>query len=508
MKSNKLLIALALSLVLLASCNKGRYDFDHVQGVDVEGETLLPLATGSFTLMGMMQRFQIDSLIEFDASGNMTYNYFYENFGVVEGSELLKFKDLNYNEHFAFENPIPFVLPNPIDTVLSYEHTLTFEADHIGVVEAEMRSGHFDFNLETNIGAVTRVIIRSTDIKDAQGHDLELVFPLTSNSFGFDLDGLHYVTETPNMLNLSYELYFSMTGSTDDELYFDIDITGNELAIKKMTGYVESYGTRSHMDTVFSLFPDNVSGMLQVNDVNIRLRERNTFNLEARLDIDTAMVTCEGIMPFSVFEPLPLVIDLPTQMDFNEVFSQNVDGRINAAGGRTFASSNFIINPNGISDLVSVADTCGIDVRVDVAIPMAFRVSDVHYLDTVNLNIAEIKTPEWVKKLTLELTFISTIPFDLSGRFLMYNSETEQVTDVLIDDATLIAASYDGQATTSNITVEVTEERLQNLLKSNRIILDLQLDTDGRNVVLNGNQSLQFFTKAKAEYDGVVEFDK
>ena len=202
-----------------------------------------------------------------------------------------------------------------------------------------------------------------------------------------------------------------------------------------------------------------------------------------------------------------MVIDLPTQMGFNEVFSQNIDGQINAAGGRTFTSSNFIINPNGMSDVVSVADTCGIDVRVDVTIPMAFRVSDVHYLDTVNLNIAQIKTPEWIKKLTLELTFISTIPFELSGRFLMYNSETEHVTDVLLDNATLIAASYNGQATTSTITVEVTEERLQNLLKSNRIILDLQLDTDGRNVVLNGGQSLQFFTKAKAEYDGIVEFE-
>lgn len=508
MKTNKLLIILVSFLVLLASCNKAHYDLDNVHGVNAEGEALLPLANGSFTLMHMMQRFQIDSLIEFDASGNMTYNYFYENLGVVEGEELLKFNDLNYNEHFAFENPFPFVLPFPIDTVLVYEHTLTFEAEHIGVVEAEMRSGHFDFNLETNIGAMTRVIIRSTDIKDAQGHNLELVFPMASNSFGFDLDGLHYVTEVPNTLNLSYEISFSMTGSADEELYLDIDIAGNELAIKEMTGYVESYGTRSQMDTVFSLFPDDVSGLLWVNDVNIRLRERNTFNLEARLDIDTALVSCDGLMPFSVFEPLPLVIDLPTQMGFNEVFSQNIDGHLNAKGGRAFVSSNFIVNPDGILDLVSVTDTCGIDVRVDVAIPMAFRVSDVHYLDTVNLDIAEIKSPEWVKKLTLELTFISTIPFELSGGFLMYNSETELVTDVLLEDATLIAASYDGQATTSTITVEVTEERLQNLFNSNRIILDLQLDTDGRNVVLNGNQGLQFFAKAKAEYDGIIELDK
>ena len=504
----KLLIVLALFGMLMASCNKAHYDLDNVQGMDVEGEALLPLANGSFTLMDMMQRFQIDSLIEFDASGNMSYNYYYEHFNVLDGSELLKFNDLNYNEHFTFENPFPSVFNHPIDTVLRYEHTLTFEADNINVVEAMMRSGRFDFSLESNVGMVKRVVIRSTNIKNAQGQDLELVFSHDLNNFGFDLGGLHYETATPNTLNLSYELYFLLTGSADEEYYFDIDITGNELAIKEMTGYVERYSTHSYLDTVFTLFPENVTGVLRVNDVNIRLRERNTFNLEARLDIDTALVMGDGIVPYSIFDPLPLKIDLPTQMGFNEVFNQKINGQINAAGGRTYASSDFIINPNGVSDLVSVSDTCGIDVRVDVSLPLAFRVNDVHYLDTLDLDIAQIEMPEWVKKLTLELTFVSTIPFDLNGRFLMYNSDSEQVVDVLLDNATLIAASYDGQANSASIAVEVTEEKLQKFLNSNKIILDLQLDTDGRDVVLNGEQGLQFFTKAKVEYDGIVELEK
>ena len=117
-------------------------------------------------------------------------------------------------------------------------------------------------------------------------------------------------------------------------------------------------------------------------------------------------------------------------------------------------------------------------------------------------------TAEWVKKLTLELTFVSKIPFDMGGQFLMYDSNTHQVTEVLLDEPMMIQASYDGQAMQSTVFIEVTEEKLQHVLNSDGMILDLKLDTEGNNVVLNANQGMQFFTKAKVEYDGSVEFEK
>ena len=506
MKNNKLILYCLVLAALFVSCNKAHYDLDNVHGVNVEGEVLLPLAKGSFTVMDMMSRFGQDSVLVFDASGNMSYNYSYEHNEAIKGSELLKFNDLTYNEHFAFENPFPFVLPFAFDTVVRYEHQLTFEADHISVVEAEMRSGRFDFELSSNIGAVKRVVIRSSEIKDAQGHDLELTFPLTSNAFGFDLGGLHYETETPNALSLSYEVQISTQGSTDDELYLDIDIVGSDLAIKEMTGFVERYETRSQIDTAFNFFPGNLSGVLYVNDVNVSMFERNTFDLEARLDIDTITVFGEGFAPYSLFNPLPSV-DLPTEMGLNEVFNQNIDGQLNASNGRIYGSSNFIINPSGSDEQVSVGDTCQIDIRVDVSIPMAFRISDVCYVDTVDMNIGQIEKPEAIKKLTLDLTFDSTIPFELKGRFLMYNSVTEHIAGVLLDETTLIGASYDGQPVQTSVTIALTENQFQDMLDSDRLILDLQLDTDGHDVVLKTDQRLQFFAKAKVEYDSTIELE-
>ncbi len=122
--------------------------------------------------------------------------------------------------------------------------------------------------------------------------------------------------------------------------------------------------------------------------------------------------------------------------------------------------------------------------------------------------LSELDSPEWIKKLTLELTLNSTLPFRLNGGFYMYDSERDEVTDILLQNATLLEASYDGQTKTTTVVLEVTEDRLQNVLRSDQIILDLAVDTESQDVSLNVNQTLNFFVKAKVEYDGNVEFEK
>lgn len=503
MRFNKTIPVLVLLALLLVSCNKAH--FGNLQGVEVEGEALLPLASSSITMMDMMQRFEIDDLLSFDASGNMSYNMNYEHNGAILMSDYLKFKSLSFEEHIEFINPHIQGLIQPIDTTVQFEQTMAFDADYVSVVEAVLRSGRFDFEVESNIGAVQQVVIRSTDIKDAEGNDLEVAIPYNPNSFGFNLDGLRYQTDTPNSMNFSFELHFTMMESADENLYLDFRATGSEVKIKEMTGSVMCFGTHNSVDTAFDLFPGRISGVLNLNDIRIGLRERNTLNMAARLQIDTFMISSEGVSPYSLVNPLPLQIDFPVQSNFTEVFNKTVDGTINASGGEIYAAADFLINPNGSTELFTVYDTSRVDILVDVEIPMAFRVDEVHFMDTINMNIGQIEALELIKGMVLEFEFVSSIPFDLGGKFMMYDSKTNQITDVLLDDAMLISSSYDGQASQSSAIIILTEEQLQHVLNSDKIILDLQLDTDGHDVVLNANQALQFFTKAMVEYDGIVK---
>ena len=505
MKLTKTLLVSFILVLLMASCKKDHYNMGHVQGVNAEGEVLLPLATGSYTLLDLMQRFQIDSLIDCNASGDMTYDYYYEHFGAVSGDSLLRFKDWNYVEHFAMENPYQSGMPHPVDTVLSVTQPVTFEADHIHVIAATLKSGRLEFNLVSNVGHVREVVVTSSDIKDTEGNDLYYVYYPGSGENGLDLCGMKYNTDEPNVLNINYGFHVVVDQLMTSEIEIEAHVAATDLAFSEMTGYVDSYASESRIDTVFSLFPDNMSGSIEVEDAIITLRERNSFSMAARLDIDTALVWGENITPYSIFTPLPLTIDLPSQPSFHEVFRQPVSGWVDTHSGHALASSVFTVNPLGANDLVVIYDTCSIDVRVDVSIPFSFNVSGLNYVDTVNMKLDEIEMPELVEKLTLEIAFQSTLPIELSGKFMLYDSETERVTDILLEESSLLAASYDGQATSSTVTIEITEDRVQNALQSDRIILCFGLDTDAHDVSLNADQGLKFYTKAKVKYHGVIE---
>lgn len=505
MKFNRITLILGLFLCFSTSCNKDHYNVTNVHGIDAQGEVLLPIGSETITIMDMMERFQVDSIITCADDGSLSFDYLYEGLGVLSGEEILRFKDLLYEEHYSIDNPY-VETPPYVDTVLGFQRTIVFQADHIEVLEAKMKSGHLDFTIASNVGVLRRVTLSTSDIKDAEGNDFVRDFYPQSGRFGFDLEGLQYQTDTANSLTLNYELYCTYVPTTAPHLYVDFKIEGSDLAFSEMTGYLEPYDSRNRVDTAFSLFPHNLLGVLNVRDAMMRVSERNTFGVDARLVIDTAQIICEGIAPYSVFDPMPLVVELPAQNTFGEVLSYPLSGEITPSGGNVMASSLFVVNTSGVEDLITVYDTCNLDVRVDVTLPFSFIVNDVQYLDTIDLDLAEIELPDLIEQLTLELTFNSTLPINMMSLFYMYDSEHEVVTDTLVGEGILIEASFDGQPTHTTLSFDITEERIERVLHSDRIIMKYLLDTDAHNVKLNADQKLTLFVKAKAKYDTLVEF--
>lgn len=501
MKNNRLFMVMALALLLCASCKKSHYSLNEVKNVNVEGNVKLPLASGSVTIMDLMESFKIDSLIDFNASGQMSYNYYYEHPRAVSGENLLKFKDMEINEHLAFDNPFPGLQINPFDTVICLNQPITFQADHIHVLSAKMRSGHFEFDVASNLGQISKIVITSSEIKDASGQNLRFVYLPMQGINSFDFGGMHYETAEPNALTLNYEVYLHVQNFWVNEFTFDFQVKAADLAIQEMSGRVDAHDIRSSIDTTFSLFPNTVVGSMEVEDILVSISERNTFNLEAALAVDTALVWGEDVSPYSLFPTLPLVLDAPSSMDYTEVHTVPVDARLNTSLGNVYTSTLFTINPDGMDGIVSVADTCGIDLKVRACIPFSFRADNVRYIDTVVMKMDDFDSPDWIKKLTLELTFSSTIPFGLTGKFMTYNSVDGVITDVLLDDSALIGASYDERPVTTSIVLEITEEHLRNFLNSDNLIMSFGVDTDGHEIMLNANQGLQFSLKADVEYD-------
>lgn len=506
MRHYRLLLTTLVFALFVVSCKKDHYDVSNLHGVNAEGEVLAPLASASFSVKDLMERFGLLDLLYWSADGDLALHFTQQMDSILEGSEILKFNDLDYEEQYTYSNPYPATQPPYLDTVLSFERTITFDSEHVFVREGFIKSGHLEFNMESNAGNVQHVVLHSSNFKNAAGHDLVLDTPIHDNIFVIDLSGLHYVAEEANTLTFDCEVTVGAQVTAEPELYVNYNIKGHDLAFREIQGFVESYSSRDRVDTVFTLFPGLIDGQLGLEDVRLTLTERNTFPMGTRFFVDTLTLWSKENAPISILQPLPLPIEMPPAMQYEEALNRVVNFRISADGGHFLASGDFIVNPENVTDMVTLVDTNRIDLCADVEIPFSFKVGDVKYVDTVNMDVANLEMPELIKELTLELTFNSVLPFHLDASFYMFNSETGMVTDTLLGESKVIKASFDGKPATTEVTLVVDEDRVENVLHSNRIIMSYELDTEDHNLHLNLNQKLDLSVKGRAKYKGDVDF--
>ena len=70
----------------------------------------------------------------------------------------------------------------------------------------------------------------------------------------------------------------------------------------------------------------------------------------------------------------------------------------------------------------------------------------------------------------------------------------------------IMAYSRSGKPVTTEVKLVVDENRIENVLHSNRIIMSYKLDTENHNLYLNLNQKLDLSVKGRAKYKGNVDF--
>lgn len=502
----KIVLALACFVFLLASCSK-RYDFSNLDSADVDGEIMLSLASATYTFPDLLKQFNVDTLLNFDEDGGMHFLFNYDLENVVDGEKILVYKDTDVNHSFTIQNPYPFVLPEPIDTTIVFTHAVSLESDHIGVQKADIRSGSFGFEISSNITHLNQVVIRSPEFVDVDGNELQLVYNPSVGQNSLDLAGMHFETLAENTIHFVYEVSFTMQDNTMPELNFESTLHVVDLHVREMLGWVKNYASSRTLDTTFKMFSDKIHGVAEMCAAKIRLRERNGFQLNARLQIDTALLWGEGVPPYQVFSETPTFVDIPSTSEFTDVLSETVRGKLNMTSDYAYASGVFVLNPDGMEDVVSVSDTSTIDVKVDVDIPCSFKVDQLSCIDTVEMNFANASLPEVIDEITLDFDFLTDLPFNLSVSAYAYDSVNAIVMDTLAVNEKL-QGSFDGSQVESEIVIQAIDDRVDKILKSDHIILNFLLDTDSHDVMLNRKQNLSFDVKAAVKYVGNVEFSK
>ena len=123
--------------------------------------------------------------------------------------------------------------------------------------------------------------------------------------------------------------------------------------------------------------------------------------------------------------------------------------------------------------LVSVSDTSTIDVVGNVEMPLAFKITDLKYCDTLDFSLNEdLPENNYFDRLDFYIDNDSKIKVNLNLQVLFLD-ENDQVTDSLFDAHHTI--NYNDPGTIVSI---VTNEKIDHIMSSSQIVMKIGLSTD------------------------------
>ena len=492
-------VSLAMLLLLMPSCNKNRFDYNHLDTIEGSGQWKFPIGSIHKTLGDVMGQLNDNHLISYDENGNLQVAYHFGMDNIINGASFMSLPTMTYDAHFETVNPCPYQLPYPVDTSARFEQEIKLNPDGVRLEMAKIKTGIIEFHLVSNLGNFQDIILRSDNLKYADGSSWEEKLNISGDD-SIDLSGVTLEVGEDSTLNFSYEVHYQMFNVLDSLLVMDAKVELADLKLRQLSGYIDTYENSFSFDTAFSLPLDKVSGHLKLVDAMLQIQTKNTFDLYANLQLDEAQIYGGGIAPSMIFGEYPVVVQVKPSEDYtfalNETFTLDFDTRYDAIrlGGK------MVFNPAGAEQLVSIFDTSTMGIAFDAKIPMKLNVPGVNYLDTMDFHITDIETPEQIKEVLLNLAVNSELPFDLQAQLFTFDSKAGKITDSLMTNTASIAGSFDGKPAKSVAEISVTQNRLQNLMKADKLIMRFGLDTDNHDVLLNLDNGFDVTLKADLFY--------
>ena len=499
---------MALSALFMLSCSKNHYDLDQVQSVEGSGQWKLPIGSVHTTLGQVLDQLGENDLISYDANGNLQIQYSFRIDDIIKGSNFLNLGTLNYDSEIDFDNPFPGAhLPVPIDTVLRFQQLIELDADSATIESAVIKTCTMVSTVQGNLGDISRMEISSSDIIMPNGDTLfttEDVVDLAGASF--HLHDINGVADTVMIIN--YAIFYQMEGIDDPEYHLNLIMGLNNLKLQEISGHIDHFVYDFTLDTTFSLPLGNVEGQLDLVGATLTIQEKNTFeNLYAMLSINQAELYGGGVAPSMLFNNYPYQMTVVPSNTFSPMDPVDVNVSVCSDYNAIRFQGEVDFNPQGADRLVVIHDTSSLCLGIDAYIPMQFNIPGVYYVDTLDLTMGDITVPSLIEKLVLGIMFNSQMPFNFTVQLYPYNSQTDVVGIALLDEELLVNGSFDGNPVMSEGSITLTNQKLQQMLDSDKLIMRLGVNTGNNNVILNLDNGLEMTLKADVFYGGSVDLN-
>ena len=163
--------------------------------------------------------------------------------------------------------------------------------------------------------------------------------------------------------------------------------------------------------------------------------------------------------------------------------------------------------------MICIYDTSSIVFAYDVMVPFSFNIPTVSYCDTMDINLSDISAPDFVEEMNLFVRIDSKLPINLNAQFYTVDKNTGMVTDTLFPGEKFIKGKFDSLTTnpkpeTSEFEISITEQRVEHLMASDKIIMKFSVDTESQDIWLNENQGLEVTMKVDVKYNGDINLSQ
>ena len=492
--------ALAMTLLLMPSC-KDRFNYDHLETVEMSGQWKLPIGSVHTTLGNVLKQLNDNQWISSDENGNLQVAFDLKMDDVIKGSDMMSFDNVTYKMVFKETNPYPYQLEQPIDTFTVFEQLATVDPK---LVSFQLRSGLLSVQLHSNVGDFQKIVLRSDGLRFPDGSPWQATVD-PSGYDGLDLSGVYMEVGEEHKIHFTYEVYYQLYDVLDSKLKFNTELGFNDFVIRQISGYLESYEEPFAYDTTFSLSLDKIMGRLKLMDTKLKIQTKNTFDLNASLQVDDACLYGGGASPSLLFSHYPMSLQMKPSLDYSSVLDETLNLEYDTRFDAVRLVGKMVFNPDGLDELISVYDTSALGVSINAQIPFKFNIPGVHYLDTIDLKLSEIETPEIIQEVLMNMAINSELPFNIQLQMLTFDSVAGCVTDSLLTNTAFIAGSFDGNPAKTTSEISVTRDRLKSLFKADKLILRFGLDTDDHDILLNLDNSLEVTLKADLIYGGEMD---
>lgn len=482
-KFTRLIPLLLVSLVVIfaISCKK-----KNVTKIAVDNQFAISIFADSMSMMDVLGMMDSTTASWLRVKEDGTIVAFYDNKmdSVVMASDILDdVEDMDIpTTTTSFDLP-PLGGKGIADTV-PVDNFAAFPVSFPGfeITDAEFRKGWLVFSVELNeqLDMLKKIIVTTNSLKkDGQSLSLPMQVKGTLAKDSISLADYTLIPESAYMMFFSAALVLDIDPATYTAGTYDCTFEGgiNDVGFKNVNGVIyQTLGKNFEQNLEINFGVNGIDGDLFLPVPKVSLIYRNTFGFGTECDVTKLrLVKTDGTYANLLGENDSVVVVVnPTGGD---TVYQRIEGfaqQVNIMEHyKTFEFNGNVGIVFGEQGQVSVADTARIDVIGNIEMPLAMKISDLKYCDTVDVNFdSDIPDNNYFSEIDFFIDADSKIKLDLDLQVLFLNKN-----DVVVDSL------FDGQHTInynepSTLQTIITNERIARVMSAKKLVIKIALSTD------------------------------